>query len=72
MDDKFEDLDIVFKNKIEEIKKYNYEQLVEECKKENLDYSDLSENDLKVALIAYYSEEIEDWLEVVMWQTNKI
>lgn len=60
MIDKYETLEEIFKQRIEQVKKMNYDELVKICEQENLDYTGLDEKDLKVLLIAFYNEEIED------------
>ena len=60
MDDSFKKLEDIFKEEMKEIKGKTYDELVEICKQENLEYDDLSEDELRDLLIEYFSDEIEE------------
>ncbi len=60
MDDSFKKLENIFKEEMKEIKEKSYDELVEICEQENLDYEDLSEDELRDLLIEYFSDEIEE------------
>ena len=60
MDDSFKKLENIFKEEMKEIKGKTYDELVEICKQENLEYDGLSEDELRDLLIEYFSDEIEE------------
>ncbi len=61
LDDRFEDLEKILKVSIDEIKKANHEELIKIiCDIENLDPEDMTDEEIRDALVEFYSEEIDD------------
>ena len=60
LDDRFEDLEKIMKVSIDEIKKANHEELMKICDRENLDPEDMIDEEIRDALVEFYSEEIDD------------
>ena len=61
LDDRYEELDKIIKESIEEVKKANYDELKNICKRESLIIDEnLKEEEIRKLLISYYEEEIGD------------
>ena len=60
LDDRFEDLEKILKVSSDEIKKANHEELMKICDRENLDPEDMTDEEIREALVEFYSEEIDD------------
>lgn len=60
MNDRYEDLEKIFVKKIEKIKTSNYDELLKICEQEYIDPEDMNEEELRKALIDYFSDEIEE------------
>jgi len=60
LDDRFEELEKILKVSIDEIKKANHEELMKICDRENLDPEDMTDEEIRDALVELYSEEIDD------------
>ena len=60
MDDRYEELEKVFKEELDKIDGYTEEQLKAICDRENLDYEGLTEKEIREALKEYFKEELGD------------
>ncbi len=61
LDDRYEELDKIIKESIEEVKKANYDELKNICERESLIIDEnLTEEEIRKLLISYYEEEIGD------------
>ena len=60
MNDKYEELQKIFEKKIEEIDNKTHNEIIEICKKENLEYENIEDSEIKELLKEYYKEETED------------
>lgn len=59
MDDKYEELDKIFSEKIDEVNKCSYDRLLEICEQENIEEDNLEEEELRKLLLEYFNEELE-------------
>lgn len=60
LDDKFTDLEKITKERIEEIKLANHDKLLAICDSEGFDVEDMTDDEIREALIKYYEDEIND------------
>ena len=58
LDDRFEELEKIFEERIKELKTADHDKLMKLCEAENFDVEDMTDEEIRVALFDYYSEEV--------------